>query len=223
MSALRRQHADTLAAISQLEAKEQDRRNQAIADVENIPAVRRAGAASSRLDALEEGVKSLETHVRGAIETSLRERQGDLEVHDRRVKRLEAWRDGGDRVLGAEATLTWTAVEGRRPQVHHDAPLDLDPDQRGLIQASGRVAAVVHHAPNEANIDDLVVMALEHDVARLTLRCTLPADLQPKLQGSLDRQLSRRHGRRQAFLCHAGQGPEVHLLCVGPTVQEGTR
>merc|ERR1719421_2432241 len=59
----------------------------------------------SRLDALEEGVKSLETHVRGAIETSLRERQGDLEVHDRRVKRLEAWRDGGDRVLGAEATL----------------------------------------------------------------------------------------------------------------------
>ena len=76
----RRQHADTLAAISQLEAKEQDRRNQAIADVENIPAVRRAGAASSRLDALEEGVKSLETHVRGAIETSLRERQGDLEV-----------------------------------------------------------------------------------------------------------------------------------------------
>jgi len=125
--------------------------------------------------------------------------------------------------LGAEATLTWTAVEGRRPQVHHDMPLDLDPDQRGLIQASGRVAAVVHHAPNEANIDDLVVMALEHDVARLTLRCTLPADLQPKLQGSLDRQLSRRHGRRQAFLCHAGQGPEVHLLCVGPTVQEGTR
>ena len=105
VSALRRQHADTLAAISQLEAKEQDRRNQAIADVENIPAVRRAGAASSRLDALEEGVKSLETHVRGAIETSLRERQGDLEVHDRRVKRLEAWRDGGDRVLGAEATL----------------------------------------------------------------------------------------------------------------------
>ena len=47
--------------ISQLEAKEQDRRNQAIADVENIPAARRAGAASSRLDALEEGVKSLET------------------------------------------------------------------------------------------------------------------------------------------------------------------
>ena len=38
----------------------------------------------------------------------MRERQGDLEVHDRRVKRLEARRDGGDRVLGAEATLEQT-------------------------------------------------------------------------------------------------------------------
>ena len=90
-------------------------------------------------------------------------------------------------------------------------------------RATGRVAAVVHHAPNEDTVDDLVALALEHDVARLTLRCALPADLQPKIQGSLDRQLSRRHGRRQAFLCHAGQGPEVHLLCVDPAVQDGER
>ena len=105
VSALRRQHADTLAAISQLEAKESERRAQAVQDVEAIPAVRRAAAASARLDAVEEGVSALETHVRGTIETSLRERQGDLEVHDRRVGRLEQWRDGADRVLGAEATL----------------------------------------------------------------------------------------------------------------------
>lgn len=105
VSALRRQHADTLAAISQLEAKEGDRRAQAVQDVEAIPAVRRAAAAAARLDAVEEGVSALETHVRGTIETSLRERQGDLEVHDRRVARLEQWRDGADRVLGAEATL----------------------------------------------------------------------------------------------------------------------
>ncbi|MAI09685.1 MAG: hypothetical protein CMA08_03765 [Euryarchaeota archaeon] len=128
----------------------------------------------------------------------------------------------GSRV-GEGASLAWTAVEGRRPQVHHDAALDLPAEEFGLVQATGRVVAVVHQAPSEANIDDVVALALEHDVARLTLRCALPADLQPKLQGSLDRQLSRRHGRRQAFLCHAGQGPDVHLLCVGPTVQEGTR
>jgi SAM-dependent methyltransferase len=127
------------------------------------------------------------------------------------------------RHLGDEASLAWTAVDGRRPQVHHDAPLLLASNERGLVQASGRVAAVVHQAPDEGNVDDLVALALEHDVARLTLRCTLPADLQPKLQGSLDRQLSRRHGRRQAFLCHAGQGPEVHLLCVDAAVQEGPR
>ena len=102
VSALRRQHADTLAEISQLEAKEQDRRNQAMPTSRTF-LLWRAGAASSRPDALEKA-SSLETRV-GAIETSLRERQGDLEVHDRRVKRLEAWRDGGDRVLGAEATL----------------------------------------------------------------------------------------------------------------------
>ncbi len=125
--------------------------------------------------------------------------------------------------VGEGASLAWTAVEGRRPQVHHDAALDLPAEEFGLVQATGRVVAVVHQAPSEANIDDVVALALEHDVARLTLRCALPADLQPKLQGSLDRQLSRRHGRRQAFLCHAGQGPDVHLLCVGPTVQEGTR
>ena len=125
--------------------------------------------------------------------------------------------------LGEEAALSWTAVEGRRPQVHHDEGLNLPTEERGLVQATGRVAAVVHQAPSEQTVDDLVALALEHDVARLTLRCTLPADLQPKLQGSLDRQLSRRHGRRRAFLCHAGQGPDVHLLCVGPTVQEGKR
>lgn len=132
----------------------------------------------------------------------------------------EAWLFGQ---LGQEAALSWTAVEGRRPQVHHDEGLNLPAEERGLVQATGRVAAVVHQAPSEQTVDDLVALALEHDVARLTLRCTLPADLQPKLQGSLDRQLSRRHGRRRAFLCHAGQGPDVHLLCVGPTVQEGKR
>ncbi|MBV18570.1 MAG: hypothetical protein CMA56_01745 [Euryarchaeota archaeon] len=132
----------------------------------------------------------------------------------------EAWLAGH---VGQEAAVSWTTVEGRRPQVHHDDALNLPAEERGLVQATGRVAAVVHQAPSEQTIDDLVALALEHDVARLTLRCTLPADLQPKLQGSLDRQLSRRHGRRVAFLCHAGQGPDVHLLCVGPTLQEGVR
>ena len=132
----------------------------------------------------------------------------------------EAWL--ADRA-GQDATLFWTSVEGRRPQVHHDNVLDLPSEERGLVQATGRIAAVVHRPPSEDSIDDIVALALEHDVARLTLRCSLPADLQPKLQGSLDRQLSRRHGRRQAFLCHAGQGPNVHVLCVGPTLDEGAR
>jgi hypothetical protein len=123
--------------------------------------------------------------------------------------------------LGAEVNLHWGAVDGRRPRVHHAGPLALSEDEVGLVQATGRLVAVVQKAPSEATVDDLVALALEHDVARLTLRCSLPDDLQPRLQGSLDRQLQRRHGRRQAFLCEAGLGPDVHLLCVGPVPRDG--
>jgi hypothetical protein len=123
--------------------------------------------------------------------------------------------------LGEEADLHWGEVDGRRPRVHHHAPLTLEGEERGLVQATGRLVAVVQKAPSESTIDDLVALALEHDVARLTLRCSLPDDLQPRLQGSLDRQLRRRHGRRNAFLCEAGLGPDVHLLCVGPVPRDG--
>ena len=123
--------------------------------------------------------------------------------------------------LGEEADLHWGEVDGRRPRVHHHAPLTLEGEERGLVQATGRLVAVVQKAPSESTVDDLVALALEHDVARLTLRCSLPDDLQPRLQGSLDRQLRRRHGRRQAFLCEAGLGPDVHLLCVGPVPRDG--
>lgn len=123
--------------------------------------------------------------------------------------------------LGEDAVFHWAEVEGRRPRVHHEMPLAVEGPASGLVQATGRVVAVVHQEPSEDSMDDLVALALEHDVARLTLRCALPSELQPRLQGSLDRQLQRRHGRRPAFLCEAGHGANVHLLCVGSKPREG--
>ena len=79
-----------------------------------------------------------------AIETSLRERQGDLEVHDRRVKRLEAWRDGGDRVLGAEATL---GLAGRRRQPAQERRSISEPKIGGPWTSSSRLSAHAQSLP----------------------------------------------------------------------------
>jgi hypothetical protein len=47
----------------------------------------------------------------------------------------------------------------------------------------------------------------------LTVRATLPPEVQPKIQGAIDRQLSRRHGRRDAFLIQQ-PGDEMLLICI---------
>lgn len=70
-------------------------------------------------------------------------------------------------------------------------------------------------------------VAVDRDAHRATRREPFSSGIfkdlmQPfGLGGSLDRQLRRRHGRRQAFLCEAGLGPDVHLLCVGPVPRDG--
>jgi hypothetical protein len=64
-----------------------------------------------------------------------------------------------------------------------------------------------------SSVDRLVEVLLEHDIGRLTVRATLPPEVQPKVQGAIDRQLSRRHGRRDAFLIQQ-PGDEMLLICV---------
>lgn len=110
--------------------------------------------------------------------------------------------------------ISWGVVDGRRPQIHHDHPLRLErAADRLLVQATGRVVALVRLPLGLNTVDQLVETLLEHDIAKLTLRTTIDPTIQPKLQGAIDRQLARRHGRRDAFLVQQ-PGDEMLLICV---------
>jgi hypothetical protein len=118
------------------------------------------------------------------------------------------------RTVSKEEKIAWGVVEGRRPQIHHNHPLRLEsPADRLLVQATGRVVALARMPLAIQSVDKLVEVLLEHDIAKLTVRATLPPEIQPKVQGAIDRQLSRRHGRRDAFLVQQ-PGDEMLLICI---------
>ena len=107
----------------------------------------------------------------------------------------------------------WATLEGRRPQLHHDRPMQLDVGDDLLVQATGRVVELLAFPLDETSVDRLVEVALQHRLSSVKLRFDLDPALQPKLQGSLDRQLKRRHGDRAGFVARHPHG-EVLLLCV---------
>jgi hypothetical protein len=113
----------------------------------------------------------------------------------------------------------WAAVEGRRPQLHHDHPLQLEVQDQGLVQATGRVVELLKFSLDETTVDQLVSVSLEHRLASVKLRFDIDPALQPKLQGSLDRQLKRRHGDREGFVAQHPHG-DLLLLCVCPSEAE---
>ena len=118
------------------------------------------------------------------------------------------------KTVSKEESIAWGVVEGRRPQIHHTHPLRLDaPQDRLLVQATGRVVALARMPLELGHVDQLVEVLLEHDIARLTVRAPVAPEIQPKLQGAIDRQLGRRHGRRDAFLVQQ-PGDEMLLICV---------
>ena len=110
--------------------------------------------------------------------------------------------------------ISWSVVEGRRPQIHHQHPLRLeDPMDRMLVQATGRVVALARIKLDLDTVDQLVELVLEHDIAKMTVRVPLAPEIQPKIQGAIDRQLARRHGRREAFVVQQ-PGDEMLLICI---------
>jgi len=118
-----------------------------------------------------------------------------------------------DRVL-PEQEITWGIVEGRRPQIHHDSPLDLSgKGDRLLVQATGRIVKLVHCDLDEATIPVLAEAAREYGFGKLTLRIPLSPEDQPKLQGGIDRMLSARGGPRRGFVARK-PGDSMLLLCV---------
>ena len=113
----------------------------------------------------------------------------------------------------------WATVEGRRPQLHHDHPLQLGPEDQGLVQATGKVVELLKFSLDETTVDQLVSLSLEHRLASVKLRFDIDPALQPKMQGSLDRQLKRRHGDREGFVAQHPHG-DLLLLCVCPNEAE---
>ncbi|MCH1616254.1 MAG: hypothetical protein L7R83_01935 [Candidatus Poseidonia sp.] len=121
--------------------------------------------------------------------------------------------------VSADDLHRWAFIEGRRPQVHHDRPLQMYEDDAWLVQATGKVVELLTFDLDETTVDRLVEMALEHRMASVKLRFDLDPSLQPILQGSLDRQLRRRHGVREGFVARHPVA-DVLLLCVSPAKDE---
>lgn len=118
-----------------------------------------------------------------------------------------------ERVL-PDQDITWGVVEGRRPQIHHDSPLNISgKGDRLLVQATGRIVKLVHCDLAEATIPVLAEAAREYGFGKLTLRIPLSPEDQPILQGGIDRMLSARGGPRRGFVARK-PGDSMLLLCV---------
>ena len=115
--------------------------------------------------------------------------------------------------VSEEVMTRWAVVEGRRPQLHHKAPLRLDKADDLLVQATGKVVELLPFDLDDTTVDRVVEAALENNMASVKIRMDTPPEKQPRWQGSLDRQLARRHGTKDGFLVRH-PGGDVLLLCV---------
>lgn len=117
-----------------------------------------------------------------------------------------------DLIPGQE--ITWSIIDGRRPQIHHSEPIIFDNKQeKMLVQATGRIVKLVHSELSLETISHLVEASRDYGFGKLTLRVALEPQLQPKLQGSLDRQLSSKGGEHVGFVAKQPRDSML-LLCL---------
>ena len=117
-----------------------------------------------------------------------------------------------DLIPGQE--ITWSIIDGRRPQIHHSQPIIFDNKQeKMLVQATGRIVKLVHSELSLETISHLVEASRDYGFGKLTLRVALEPQLQPKLQGSLDRQLSSKGGEHVGFVAKQPHDSML-LLCL---------
>ncbi len=108
----------------------------------------------------------------------------------------------------------WVESKGRRPIIYHQQQLvNSGAELANLIVASGRIVDFILDNLTLETVDNLVEIALIHDIRKLTIRAGLDPKMQPKLQGSLDRQLARRHGSKEGFILRP-KSSEKYVLCV---------
>jgi len=117
-----------------------------------------------------------------------------------------------DLIPGQE--ITWSIIDGRRPQIHHSQPIIFENKQeKMLVQATGRIVKLVHSELSLETISHLVEASRDYGFGKLTLRVALEPQLQPKLQGSLDRQLSSKGGEHVGFVAKQPHDSML-LLCL---------
>ena len=117
-----------------------------------------------------------------------------------------------DLIPGQE--ITWSIIDGRRPQIHHSEAIIFDNKQeKMLVQATGRIVKLVHSELSLETISHLVEASRDYGFGKLTLRVALEPQLQPKLQGSLDRQLSSKGGEHVGFVAKQPHDSML-LLCL---------
>jgi len=96
-----------------------------------------------------------------------------------------------DSVLGCE--VNWLTVSGRRPSISHLDPLNIaNPMDKTLIQAHGKVVAILSSDEISESMDEIVEQSAEKGLSRVLLRCNINPQEQPVLQGELDRRLASR-------------------------------
>ena len=81
-----------------------------------------------------------------------------------------------DLIPGQE--ITWSIIDGRRPQIHHSEPINFENKQeRMLVQATGRIKKLVHSELSLDTISHLVDASREYGFGKLTLRVALEPQL----------------------------------------------
>lgn len=111
-------------------------------------------------------------------------------------------------------SIIWSITSGRRPQIHHSKPLKFEtPNQKLLVQSTGRIVKLVHSELSMDTMEHLVDASREYGFGKLTLRMKVDPNLQPKLQGSLDRQLASKGGPHSGFVAKQPHDAML-LLCL---------
>ena len=110
--------------------------------------------------------------------------------------------------------ITWSIIDGRRPQIHHSSAMHFENNQQKLlIQATGKIVRLVHSELSLETTSHVIDAARDYGFGKLTLRISMDPNLQPILQGSLDRQLSAKGGTHIGFVAKQPQDSML-LLCL---------
>lgn len=103
--------------------------------------------------------------------------------------------------LPADAEHSWVKIDGRRPLLLSNAPVDVSKSLvRAFVATTGEITSKLKVQPTVENLSPILVSANAAYLSRLTLRCKMNPSDQPKLQAQLDRGLQGHARGKEGFL-----------------------